>query len=108
MVGLHGDGDGDGFEAGDEVEGALFGDRVEALRGVGANGECAVGFCDADGFGVGLGDCFGGSRDDRKDELEWGLSWGVGGGTDFDGGLGEAVGELVVGFAGKWGLVGGG
>ena len=44
LAGLHGDGDGDGFEAGDEVEGALFGDGVEALRGVGADGEGAVGF----------------------------------------------------------------
>ncbi len=61
FAGLHGDGEGDGFEAGDEVEGSFFGDGVEALRGVGADGEGAVWFCDADGFGVGLGDCFVGS-----------------------------------------------
>ena len=40
--------------------------------------------------------------------MEWGLGGGFGGGADFYGGLGEAVGELVVGFAGGWGLVGGG
>lgn len=34
----HGDGEGDGFEAGDEVEGAFFGDGSEALWRVGADG----------------------------------------------------------------------
>ena len=56
LAGLHGDGEGDGFEAGDEVEGAFFWGGFEALWGVGADGEGAVWFCDADGFGVGLGD----------------------------------------------------
>lgn len=61
LAGLHGDCDWDGFEAWDEVEGALFGDGVEASSGVGVDDECAVGFCDADGFGVGLGDGFAGA-----------------------------------------------
>lgn len=38
LAGLHGDGEGDGFEAGDEVEGSFFCDGCEALRGVGADG----------------------------------------------------------------------
>ena len=51
---LHGDGEGDALEAGDEVEGAFFGYGFEALRGVGTDCECAVRFCYLDGFGVGL------------------------------------------------------
>ena len=35
---LHGDIEWDGFKAGDEVEGAFFGDGVEALNGVGGDG----------------------------------------------------------------------
>jgi len=35
---LHDDCEGDALEAGDEVEGAFFGDWVEALRGLGADG----------------------------------------------------------------------
>jgi len=38
LAGLHGNGEGDGFEAGDEVEGAFFGDEGEALGSVGADG----------------------------------------------------------------------
>ena len=37
LAGLHGDGEGDGFEAGDEVEGSFFWDGCEALRSVGAD-----------------------------------------------------------------------
>ena len=36
LAGVHGDGEWDGFEAGDEVEGSFFGDGCEALRGGGA------------------------------------------------------------------------
>ena len=60
MAGFHLDGDGDCFEAGDEVEGAFFWDGCEALRGSGADGQGAGWFCDADGFWVGFGDGFGG------------------------------------------------
>ena len=38
LAGLHRDGDGHGFEAGDEVEGSFFWDGCEALRGGGADG----------------------------------------------------------------------
>jgi len=55
---LHGDGERGGFEAGDEVEGAFFGDGVEALGSGGADGQGALCFGDLDGFGVGLGDGF--------------------------------------------------
>ena len=61
LAGLHGDGEWDRFEARDEVEGAFFGYGVEALGGVGADGEGATWFFYADGFGVGLGDCLGGA-----------------------------------------------
>ncbi len=37
FTGLHGDDEWDGFEAGDQVEGALFGDGFEALCGGGAD-----------------------------------------------------------------------
>ena len=37
LGGLHGDDEGDGFEAGDEVEGSFFWDGCEALRSVGAD-----------------------------------------------------------------------
>lgn len=40
--------------------------------------------------------------------MEWGLRGGVDAGCDDYGGLVEAVGEVIVGFAGGWGLVGGG
>jgi hypothetical protein len=108
LAGLHGDCEGDGFEAGNEIEGSFFWDGWEALWGGGADGECAVWFCDADGFGGGLCDRFAGSRDDGKDELERGLGGGVDACGDFDGGLGEVVGEAIVRFACGWGLVGGG
>ena len=108
LAGLHGDGEGCALEAGYEVEGALFWDGFEARGGVGTDDEGAVWFLDADGFGVGLGDCFGGSGDDGKDELEWGLRGGIDACDDFDGGLGKIVGEVIVGFASGWRLMGGG
>ena len=55
FAGLHGKGDGDRFEAGDQVEGAFFWDGAEALKSVGGDGQCAVWFGDANGLGVGLG-----------------------------------------------------
>lgn len=61
LTGLHGDCERDALETGDEVEGAFLWDGREALRGGGADGKGAVGFCDVDGFWVGLGECFGGS-----------------------------------------------
>jgi len=96
---LHGDGDGDGFEAGDEVEGAFRRDGFGGLMGGDADCEGAGWFFDLDGFWVGLGDRFCGAGDDGEDEAECGFGWGFGGGADFDGGLGEAVGEVVAGFA---------
>ena len=33
LAGLHGDGEGDGFEAGDQVEGAFFWDGARSLPG---------------------------------------------------------------------------
>jgi hypothetical protein len=59
LAGLHRDCERDGFEAGDEIEGAFLWDGCEALRGGGADGEGAFWFGDVDGFGVGLGDLFG-------------------------------------------------
>ena len=38
FAGLHGKGDGDRFEAGDQVEGAFFWDGAEALKSVGGDG----------------------------------------------------------------------
>lgn len=102
----HWDGEGDGFEAGDEVEGAFFWDGVEALRRVGGDGQGAVGFCDADGFVIRLGDCFGGAGDDREDELQGCLRRCVCACDDFDGRLGEVVGQLIAGFGGGYWLVG--
>src|SRR6266550_9203116 len=70
LAGLHGDFEGDALEAGDEVEGSFFRDGFKALGGVGADDEGAVWFCNADGFGIGLLDCFERSRDDWEDELQ--------------------------------------
>ena len=56
LAGLHGDCEGNAFKAGDEVEGAFFWDGFETGGGVGADGERAVWFSDADGLGVGLCD----------------------------------------------------
>jgi hypothetical protein len=78
LAGLHFDCEGDAFEAWNEVEGAFFGDGCETLRGVGSDRQGAFSFCDADGFGIGLGEWFGGAGDDGEDELELGLSEGVG------------------------------
>ena len=38
LTGLHGDCEGDGFEARNKVEGAFFWDGVEAFRGGGVDG----------------------------------------------------------------------
>jgi len=71
VAGLHGDGEGDCFESGNEVEGAFFWDRVEALSRVRADGQGAFWFGDVEGFGIGLGDGFCRDRDYGEDELQW-------------------------------------
>ena len=106
LVGLHVDCEGDGFEAGDEVEGAFCRDWAEAFCCVCADGYGAVCFFDLDGFWVGLGDRFCGAGDDGEDEAECGFGWGFCGSSDFDGGLGEVVVEVVGGFADGGSMVG--
>ena len=82
---MHGDDEWDGFEAGDQVEGALFGDGFEALCGGGADAEDAFWFFYGDCLVIGVIDWFVGLGDDWEDELEWGLGAGFGGGADLDG-----------------------
>ena len=108
LAGAHGYRERDTFEAGDEVEGALFWNGFEALRAVGADGQGPVWFCDLDGFGIGSRDCFVGARDDGKDELQRRLGGGICACDDFDGGSGQAIDEAIVGVAVRHWLMGGG
>ena len=54
LAGLHGDGEGDTLEAGNEVEGSFFWYGFKTMRGVSVDVEGAVWLCDSDGFGIGL------------------------------------------------------
>ena len=55
---LHGNGERDGLETRDEVECAFFWDGCKALRGIGADGQRALGFRDLDSSGIRLCDGF--------------------------------------------------
>ncbi len=97
----HWDGEGDGFEAGDEVEGAFFWDGVEALGASVGMVRVPVGLVMRMVLGsgwvtvsveremTGRMNCSGCWSSRWRRRLR-----------DFDGGLGEDVGEVVVGFAG--------